>query len=772
MPRLRGRVFALEGPPIADALVCATPWTTPRSAGRWRWTPTLAGLLATVCGRSDRAGQFALATGGGRFSVRASAIGWRPAIHEAPVAVARGLEPPTIELALEAGGRTVRGRVVDRFGGPIDGVLIATDDGAFALADDEGAFVVTAVASSIVLVPWRPGYVSRGVLTPAPTSDLVVTMTPEAVIEGRVIDAEGRPVVGIDVRTGRRDSEERASTDDRGAFRLTGLLPGVVQLRAVDDDHDGSSRPLEVALGSTLVGVEIRVGPSEVAVWKIVDAETHEPCAGATVALHGPMRAYLPEFSGDEAGVVRLVDVPPGDYEVTIRAPGHVTMSDEVLVDAGEDRRITLEPGLTIAGVVRDADGELVEGARVALRAAEDDGKKTGIAASTDRSGRFTLREAAPGASIVEATGSATLAAQPTTLALTITGDRDDLELTLPAVGELRGRVVDDHDAPVGGVTVSLRATESFAAMGIGSGDDGTFVFHAPPGRYTVEASWRRGVAGPDEPHSGQPIEIADTRRPATVVLRIEARPRYRARGRVVDPEGAPMADVAVSVPGAGIDALTDAAGRFVLEGLPRPQVNLSLDASDGARAHHRDLDVTGEGALELVLAGVVTVCGEVHGLDPTGTFTIGGYRFPADTPEFCAPGIPLGPQTLVATQGVRSASASIDVVDPPPRVTFTLAAPAGPIAGHVRDPEGVPASGHVWLRRADGQMIATTTLDGDGGFSFASAPSGPVSLVFRWPWQTSAVDRWPRIDVDLAPGAARRDLEWVVTGRLSATSP
>ena len=771
-PTIRGIIRAAAGPPIAGALVCAAPWTPPQSGGRWRWRPTLAGLLTTVCGRSDDAGRFALASGRGRFSVRASARGHVTASHEEPVLVAPAQALPELELTLEAGGRTIRGRVVDRFGGPIDGVLIASDEGGFAIADDEGGFELVAVGSPAILVPWSPGYVSRAVLTPAPAADVVVTMTPEAVIEGRVVDATGDPVADIDVRTGRRDSEELTTTDARGHFRLAGLLPGVIQLRALDDDHDGASSPLEITLGATLTGVEIRVGPSDVAVWKIIDAATHEPCGGATVDLHGPIRHFSPQLRGDEDGVVRLVDFPADAYTATIRCPGHAMLREEIVVDAGERRTIALDVGLEVAGVVRNAGGAPVADANVALRGADDDDAQTGIATTSDRSGRFILRGAPAGAVILEARGGATVGATPTTLALTLTDDLDELELTLPAIGELRGRVVDDHDAPVAGATVAVRATENFGGRALVSGDDGTFVVQAAPGRYIVEANWRQGLPSPDTPATGEPIEIPADGQPATIVLRVAARPRYRAHGRVVDQDGDPIADVTVSVPGAGLDALTDAAGRFALEGLPKPEISLSLSASDGARAHHRNLDISDDDELDLLLASVVTVCGEVRGLDPSGTFTVGAYRFPADTPEFCAPGIPLGAQTLVATQGLRSASASIDVGDPPPRVTLTLAAPAGPIAGHVRDPEGAPASGQVWLRGADGKLLATATVDGAGAFSFASAPSGPVSLVFRWPWQYDGMDRWPRLDLELAPGAARAELEIVASGRRLANAP
>ena len=83
----------------------------------------------------------------------------------------------------------------------------------------------------------------------------------------------------------------------------------------------------------------------------------------------------------------------------------------------------------------------------------------------------------------------------------------------------------------------------------------------------------------------------------------IQAHPRYRTHGRVVDQNGDPIADVAESVATSKSPAATR--------------------SSCSSPAWSRRAQ--------------------------------GTYRFPADTPEFCALGIPLGPQTLVATQGLRS---------------------------------------------------------------------------------------------------------------------
>src|SRR5690606_9586345 len=120
---------------------------------------------------------------------------------------------------------------------------------------------------------------------------------------------------------------------------------------------------------------------------------------------------------------------------------------------------------------------------------------------------------------------------------------------------ELRGRVLDAHEAPAAGAHVALHAAESFGATSLVSGEDGTFTAFAAPGRYTIEANWRSGLGDPDDPR--QAIELrADG--PTLVTLRLPARPNHRAHGRVVDQDGDPIADVAV-VAGSEAEVLTDA---------------------------------------------------------------------------------------------------------------------------------------------------------------------------------------------------------------------
>src|SRR5262245_34189043 len=90
------------------------------------------------------------------------------------------------------------------------------------------------------IVTSKPGYVTDELTMVADAknsvSDVTVRMTPAAVITGRVVDDEGRPVRGAPVealaygyRNGRRElvtHGNSATTNDRGEFRLFWLDPG------------------------------------------------------------------------------------------------------------------------------------------------------------------------------------------------------------------------------------------------------------------------------------------------------------------------------------------------------------------------------------------------------------------------------------------------------------------------------------------------------------------------------------------------------------------
>ena len=205
----------------------------------------------------------------------------------------------------------------------------------------------------------KPGYVdlldplSRGrlaAISPASKTLLSIGLTPTASISGQVLDSQGNPVQGANVRAIVRRAirkEPRLTpfgdvlghTDDRGRYRLHGLPPGhysvaVIPTRGASGFpptfFSGSVDPgravfFELKPGETrtsvvltiavqearsisgkVTGIPAEAGPSRAAVVLLARGGVQVPVSGALTGANG---AYV------------LSDVPPGEYQLMAWTP-------------------------------------------------------------------------------------------------------------------------------------------------------------------------------------------------------------------------------------------------------------------------------------------------------------------------------------------------------------------------------------------------------------------------------------------------------------------
>jgi Carboxypeptidase regulatory-like domain len=168
-------------------------------------------------------------------------------------------QPPARTAAADQTGRRLKregvitGRVIGPDGQPMADARVFAyrigerlGRGHSAVVDDDGNFKIVGLSpTSYVISARAPGYVFADL----PIEDSVhrigenvtVRMVKGGVITGRVTDETGEPLVGVTVKTHRlRDLESKpalsggdlfalevAVTDDRGIYRVFGLLPGV-----------------------------------------------------------------------------------------------------------------------------------------------------------------------------------------------------------------------------------------------------------------------------------------------------------------------------------------------------------------------------------------------------------------------------------------------------------------------------------------------------------------------------------------------------------------
>ncbi|MEM6673875.1 MAG: carboxypeptidase-like regulatory domain-containing protein [Planctomycetota bacterium] len=263
-------------------------------------------------------------------------------------------------------------------------------------------------------------------------------------------------------------------------------------------------------------------------------------------------------------GTVRFEALRPGQYDLIpaadtsdpaeCLAPFWAVATEPLEVRAGEtsNARAELRRGVFVHGIVRTDDGAPAPGAVVSFESTSRGLRylrRVSLATSADAEGRFVQSAArAPLISI-----SASLLDHRT---VTLDGDAlvealadpDGIDLRLERGRTLRGRIVHSDGRPAAGIGVQFALPDDSARFGhlrAASDEDGRFEIHAlSAGR--VELSIAKAEIDGVE-YSARATAVvteADTEPTCTLVLR-ESR---TIRGRVVDPDGAPLDDVHVFV--------------------------------------------------------------------------------------------------------------------------------------------------------------------------------------------------------------------------------
>jgi RNA polymerase sigma-70 factor (ECF subfamily) len=442
----------------------------------------------------------------------------------APAESAAGVEPgaaPADPQATPALLFVITGRVTDSVSGePLPGAQVEIGfEKDFADTDAGGRYRLEVGPGRHEIIAAAPGY-ARGranarVTEPGETVvDLALDPTVEVVV--RVADTEGSPLPGVTVTPsetedggGVYDNRNSAVTDLRGEATVLrnsrfGPHRPLIQARRegysqkeVSDIETGSDGKARVA-----IILEDLARNARAITGRVTDSGG-DPVPGALVTWNDGSVSYGPD------GVVRKETAETdedGRYRLEFRhresrfsfvahargfAPAWV---QEVLAGAGEAPAtldFVLEPGRVVEGEVAGEDGELVPGAKVAVRGSpggfwnlEDILSTVPHTATTDERGRFAIADVAEGfvSLEVEKSGwsSASLDGLPT-------GEVHQVTLYRPGV--VRCRVVGLDEKPVTVFTVKVDTGHP------GHSSEGT-AFTSTEGRFTIEGL-RRDAGGP-----------------------------------------------------------------------------------------------------------------------------------------------------------------------------------------------------------------------------------------------------------------------------------
>ena len=380
-----------------------------------------------------------------------------------------------------------------------------------------------------------------------------VVMTKGPTLRGTVVDAAGHAVAGAHLafHMGRSDAPRgggfqilRETTDAQGRFTFGGLPP-LAHLEVTVHHEDHPSTTTEIDPNRSAGEVPLRIvlpAPGRIA-GRVVDA-AGRPAANVRVQCDGARDVVV----SDAQGRFDFERVAPGRRRLSL---GDVSLPASTLyLELAAGQRVgdvTLrhpgEEDAVLEGRVLEAGGGVSPGRTVSVRSLAAPGASGNAYVNPD--GRFRLERVPPGRYTVGVDG--------VTTSVTI-GDEGTTSttLTLPALPPsfvVEGRVVDAEGRPV-----------DAARVRIGFGSDGPQVARAQTavmgGRFracvpgavreiAVYVDGARDVAGRPIGIAPDPTLVAD---PVTEPVLVTLQPVRTLRGRVVDDDGQPIADLPLTL--------------------------------------------------------------------------------------------------------------------------------------------------------------------------------------------------------------------------------
>ena len=176
--------------------------------------------------------------------------------------------------------------------------------------------------------------------------DLAVELFPQGVITGKVVDGSGQPLENASItatRTSQRANDLNGSvtadTNDLGEYRLSGLDPGVYQVRAAYRDgrrsefdptpltrasavYGVASKPTELTVkpGVVIERIDLVLNPAlPVRVRGTLHTESGQPVIGRVILwIEGPSPTRDGSHNGQgEDGKFEIGEVSPGTYKIS-----------------------------------------------------------------------------------------------------------------------------------------------------------------------------------------------------------------------------------------------------------------------------------------------------------------------------------------------------------------------------------------------------------------------------------------------------------------------
>ncbi len=567
---------------------------------------------------TDADGHYAMTVPEGHLLVAARSLDYAAQSRYVEV----GPKGATADFALVPGG-VIEGVVLDdRSKQPVSGAMVsARRDSASIMLAERGVRVVTTRGDGrFRITGLRPGAYELGATakqrrTRVPTQiglgvaeqitdvELLVGTTP--VVRGKVIDETKAPVANATIRPmdGAGGNGSEVTSDDKGAFAISGLSPGSHVLFATSDTHL-MARPATFELADKdLDGVVIEMKRGGRVVGHVEPRQADCAVELEPVATPGPMMmlSMIAPVTTKADGTFELGPIAPGKLSLSARCAS----GDQGTLVTPWDRTspelvLAVSPGASIAGKVIDGNGKPVEGVTVMASPQGPSSRTTivnglvtsGIQGVTGAAGTYELRGLAPGKYRMGALDRGRpmrLRKEPPTVALAAAQHQTGVDLAVDRPdGVIKGLVVGPDGKPLADAWVSVNQDLDAlieSAMGGHRGPRGP-----GPGGKPAGAGGPGGPDGADGPSESRMITVTESD----------------------DGQG--------GAAGGYPPVLTDAQGRFAITGLPHLEFGVIAEAQ-GGKLRGRAAAVTPDAEITIKALGVTSLSGTVRG--PHGPATL-----------------------------------------------------------------------------------------------------------------------------------------------------
>jgi hypothetical protein len=431
----------------------------------------------------------------------------------------------------------------------VAGARVVLDGGRSVVTEGDGSFVFVDLAegSYDVMAEDGDGFAEvQQVALDERSEPVSLRLVRGPTLIVHVVDDRARPLAGVTVVVGGRSAATTSAGTAR--FRAVDVELEFVDVRAPDRAHVHQRVDTGEDPTATIDCTVVLVAGSDLS-GTVVD-EAGRPVPEAYVQLDPTVDGASGEtVFADATGAWQMHNVGTSTYTLQASSRAHIATAELALAHDGTRATrgivVRVEAGGEIAGLVVDAAGRPVEGARV---------RAGPVAETSDARGEFVLRGLAPEIYSVSA-ATTTLGAIEQQVALA-RGQRVRLRFEVAASG-LAGVVVDQAGERIEAfVFAKSEALNSF----IIERTDlyGHFDFGGlPPGRYVVSAQLRSSR------NEGPAVEVTTGSRNLTLVVPARA----RVTGRVIL-DGVPVRHYRFAItddPAADprTTAVYDASGRF-----------------------------------------------------------------------------------------------------------------------------------------------------------------------------------------------------------------